>query len=309
MILKSMILKCYYCGAILVWDSDSNLVEEEESNDAGTVSFFHCCTCGRCYEISDPFIEEKETTYRNYWKFYLNCFDMANKPKSEVFNMDCVAYMRTLPDNYFSLAIADPPYSHGNSEVFIKGGRFHKGRFNRYRQVDGNPIDIDEWDKTPSDEFFEQLFRVSENQIIWGANYFDGMPATRCFVVWKKQIPEQFSMAMCEYAWTSFQGNAKIVEYSQISKVDDKRFHPTQKPIELYAWLLCNYAKEGDTIFDPMMGSQSSRIAAYIMGFDYVGCEIEPLYYNKGNERFDRICKGIYILPNGTKIVQTSLFD
>jgi len=234
---------------------------------------------------------------------------MEKELRSDVFNMDCVAYMKTLPDDYFDLAVADPPYSHSNSEVIIKGGRFHKGRFNRYMQVDGNPIDIDEWDKTPSDEFFQELFRVSKNQIIWGANYFDGMPATRCFLIWKKQIPEKFSMAMCEYAWTSFQGNAKIVEFRQQRKAGDERFHPTQKPIELYAWILKNYAKEGDKIFDPMMGSGSSRIAAYQMGFDYVGCEIEPLYFDKGVERFDRICKGEIKQANGQTVVQTSLFD
>ena len=228
--------------------------------------------------------------------------------RSDVFNVDCVQYMKQLPDNYFDLAIADPPYSHGNSETIIKGGRFHKGRFNRYRQVNGQEIDIDEWDKTPSDEFFEQLFRVSKNQIIWGANYFDGMPATRCFLIWKKQIPENFSMAMCEYAWTSFQGNAKLFEYSQLSKIDDKRFHPTQKPVELYAWILKNFAKNGESIFDPMMGSQSSRIAAYKMGFDYVGCELEKLYFDKGNERFEKICKGISKDSNGKVYKQQSLF-
>ena len=234
---------------------------------------------------------------------------MNDKPKSEVYNIDCVSFMKQLPDNYFDLCVADPPYSHDNSEAFIKGGRFHKGRFNRYRQVDGNPIDINEWDKTPSDEFFEQLFRVSQNQIIWGANYFDGMPATRCFIVWKKQIPEQFSMAMCEYAWTSFQGNAKIVEFRQQGTKKDVRFHPCQKPVELYAWILKNYAKEGDLIFDPMMGSGSSRIAAYQLGFDYVGCEIEPIYFDKANERFDRLCMGVIQQLNGHKITQPTLFD
>lgn len=227
---------------------------------------------------------------------------------SDVFNCDCVEYMRGLDDDYFDLAIADPPYSHGGSEAFIKGGRFHKGRFNRYRQVDGNPIDIDEWDKAPDDDFFEELFRVSKNQIIWGANYFDGMPPTRCFLVWKKQIPENFSMAMCEYAWTSFQGNAKVVEFSQLSKKGDERFHPTQKPIELYAWILRNYAKEGDLIFDPMAGSFSSRIACWKLGFDYVGCEVEPLYFNKGNERFEKMCKGVIRQDNGKSIVEQSLF-
>lgn len=233
---------------------------------------------------------------------------MESKPISLVYNCDCVEYMRTLPDNYFQLAIADPPYGHENIDALIKNGRFKKGRFNRYRKVDGIDIDIEEWDKTLPNEFFEELFRVSKNQIIWGANYFDGMPATRCFIVWKKQIPENFSMAMCEYAWTSFQGNAKVIEFSQLSKKSDPRFHPTQKPIELYGWLLRNFAKEGDRIFDPMMGSQSSRIAAYKMGFDYFGCEIEPLYFNKGNERFDRICKGITKQSDGTEIKQLSLF-
>ena len=228
--------------------------------------------------------------------------------RSDVLNVDCVQYMKQLPDNYFDLAIADPPYSHGNGETIIKGGRFHKGRFNRYRQVDGNHIDIDEWDKTQSDEFFEQLFRVSKNQIIWGANYFDGMPATRCFLIWKKQIPENFSMAMCEYAWTSFQGNAKLFEYSQLSKIDDKRFHPTQKPVELYAWILKNFAKNGELIFDPMMGSQSSRIAAYKMNFDYVGCEVEKLYFDKGNERFEKICNGMLKQSDGSSLQQLSLF-
>lgn len=234
--------------------------------------------------------------------------NITSVPYSAAYNMDCVEFMKQLPDKYFSLCIADPPYSHDNSDAFIKGGRFHKGRFNRYRQVDGKPIDIDEWDKTPSDEFFEELFRVSKNQIIWGANYFDGMPATRCFLVWKKQIPEQFSMAMCEYAWTSFQGNAKVVEFSQLSKVGDKRFHPTQKPIELYAWILRNFAKDGDLIFDPMAGSFSSRIACWKLGFDYVGCEIEKIYFDKGNERFDKLCKNEITLTDGSKIKQLSLF-
>ena len=228
--------------------------------------------------------------------------------RSDVYNVDCVEYMRTLPDDYFNLAIADPPYSYAGSEEFAKRKRFNKGRFGRYRNVDGQFIDIDEWDKTPEDAFFEELFRVSRNQIIWGANYFDGMPATRCFLIWKKQIPENFSMAMCEYAWTSFDDNAKVVEFRQQSTNEDVRFHATQKPIELYAWILRNYAKEGDLIFDPMMGSQSSRIAAYKMGFDYVGCEIEPIYFNKGNERFDKICNGVILQPDGTKVEQLTLF-
>lgn len=231
-----------------------------------------------------------------------------NETRSDVFNINCIEYMRTLEDNYFDLVIADPPYSHGNCEAFIKGGRFHTGRFNRYRNIDGVSIDIDEWDKTPSDEFFEQLFRVSKNQIIWGANYFSGLPPTRCFLVWKKHIPENFSMAMCEYAWTSFQGNAKIVEFRQQSVKGDERFHPTQKPVDLYAWILKNYANDGDLIFDPMAGSFSSRIACWKLGFDYVGCEIEKIYFDKGIERFDKLCKNEITQADGSKIKQLSLF-
>lgn len=228
--------------------------------------------------------------------------------RSEVYNVNCVEYMRTLPENYFSLSIADPPYSYAGNEEFAKRKRFNKGRFGRYRNVDGHFIDIDEWDKTPEDAFFEELFRVSKNQIIWGANYFDGMPATRCFLIWKKHIPENFSMAMCEYAWTSFDDNAKVVEFRQQNTKEDVRFHPTQKCVELYAWILRNYAKDGDLIFDPMMGSQSSRIAAYKMGFDYVGCELDKEYFDKGCAWFEKECHGIEIMPDGKKVEQLSLF-
>lgn len=113
---------------------------------------------------------------------------------------------------------------------------------------------------------------------------------------------------MCEYAWTSFNGNAKLVELPPQGDPKDPRFHPTQKPVQLYAWLLNLFAKEGDTIFDPMMGSQSSRIAAYKMGFDYVGCELDQDYFTKGCERFDRECKGITVSESGQRYQQTTLF-
>lgn len=115
-------------------------------------------------------------------------------------------------------------------------------------------------------------------------------------------------MAMAEYAWTSFNGNAKVFECAPQGKVGD-RFHPTQKPVELYAWILRNFAKEGDKIFDPMAGSQSSRIAAYKMGFDYWGCELNENYFIMGNERFEKECKGITRLSDGTTLKQLSLFD
>ena len=136
------------------------------------------------------------------------------------------------------------------------------------------------------------------------------MPPTRCFVVWKKMtISESFTMAMAEYAWTSFNANAKVFEFPPQGDRNDPKFHPTQKPVELYAWLMNTYAKPGDRIFDPMMGSQSSRIAAYKLGFDYVGCELDKEYFAKGCERFDRECRGIYKSDNGNTYQQTSLFN
>ena len=114
-------------------------------------------------------------------------------------------------------------------------------------------------------------------------------------------------MAMCEYAWTSFPRNALFFEYPPQGDPKDPRFHPTQKPVELYAWLLRHFAKRGDTIFDPMMGSQSSRIAAYKLGFDFTGCELDKVYFDKGCERFDRECNGITISDNGKKYQQTQL--
>ena len=118
-----------------------------------------------------------------------------------------------------------------------------------------------------------------------GGNYFP-LPATRCFIIWRKtNVPEKFSMAMAEYAWTSFNANAKVFDYSAVGQ--DGRFHPTQKPVALYKWLLSNYAKPGDKILDTHVGSASSLIACYDMGFDYVGFEIDEEYYNKASKRLE----------------------
>ena len=239
------------------------------------------------------------------------------KAKSDVFNMDCVEYMRTLPDNFFDIAICDPPYGDADSDYFQFGEntstnnrlRFHGGdRWERYyKEKDGYLKNID-WDVAPQQDFFDELFRVSKNQVIWGGNYFS-LPPTRCFLVWRKlSISEKFSMAMCEYAWTSFKGNAKLFEsVPQRGKYSGK-FHPTEKPISLYNWILDLFAKDGDKIFDPMMGSQSSRCAAFLSGYDYCGCEIDEYYFNKGNEFFERICHGVEIDEKGNKIIQTKLF-
>ena len=151
---------------------------------------------------------------------------------------------------------------------------------------------IQHWDIAPTEEYFNELARVSKNQIIWGGNYFD-LPPTRCFLIWRKlSISENFTMAMVEYAWTSFNDNAKCFEHTPQGTKDDERFHPTQKPVALYEWIYKRYAKKGDKILDTHMGSGSSRIAAYHMGLDYVGCEIDKVYFDLAEKRFESVKQG-----------------
>ena len=214
--------------------------------------------------------------------------------------MDCMDYMRTLPDKAFQLAIADPPYGLIESGVQTRGGAGKlKGRI-----LNESEKKFDRWDKAPTQDFFEELFRVSDNVIIWGGNYFD-LPPSRCVVAWDKCQPWP-NFSQIELAWTSFDYPAKLYKFD--NRTNDK-IHPTQKPVDLYAWCLRTFAKEGDRIFDPMMGSQSSRIAAYKMGFDYVGCELDKEYFDKGCARFNEECKGEIVTASGHVIKQTSLFD
>lgn len=190
---------------------------------------------------------------------------------SEVYNMDCMEGMAKYPDKYFDLAIVDPPYG-----IDINSS----GRLGHYGGKGKN------WDnKTPNNDFFIELFRISKNQIIWGGNYFS-LPPTRCFLIWDKQQPEDVSFASCEYAWTSFDKSAKTF-YKRPQNADKERIHPTQKPIKLYKWLLSNYAKQGNKILDTHLGSGSSRIAAYDMGFDFVGFELDKDYFDAQEKRFN----------------------
>lgn len=141
------------------------------------------------------------------------------------------------------------------------------------------------WDTAPKQEYFKELFRISRNQIIWGGNYFK-LPPTRCFLIWRKtNVPEKFSMAMCEYAWTSFNDNAKMFSFSAVGQKG--RFHPTQKPPELYRWVLENYSQPNDIILDTHVGSASSLIACRQTGHKYVGFEIDPNYYAMAKKRLD----------------------
>jgi site-specific DNA-methyltransferase (adenine-specific) len=208
-----------------------------------------------------------------------------NKHLSEVTNEDCMEGMARYPDKYFDLAIVDPPYGIGYSDIVGKKKKEHGWKERKSSQ----------WDlHTPSFEYFIELFRVSKNQIIWGGNYFDLKP-TRCFLIWDKV--QRINQADCELAWTSFSSSARIFQYARGNesgfapklKEIEKSFaniHPTQKPVALYKWLLHNYAKQGDKILDTHLGSGSSRIAAYEMGFDFTAFELDKEYFEAQEKRY-----------------------
>lgn len=192
--------------------------------------------------------------------------------------MDCLAGLRHYPDNYFDLAVVDPPYG---IEINMNMGR-KKGQPKRHNEKD--------WDnQIPEEAYFNELFRVSKNQIIWGGNYFP-LPLTKSWIFWDKNVPEGVSFADGELAWTSFDKTlvkAKI-DYSGFQGMDNGgKIHPTQKPVRLYDWIYMKYAKQGDLILDTHVGSGSSRIAADKAGLNFVGFEIDEEYFNAANKRFD----------------------
>ena len=204
-------------------------------------------------------------------------------PSSEVYLEDCVKALKRFKDNHFDLAIVDPPYGIGAGSVnFQSGTRKKPSKFHK----------VNDWDNAiPTAEYWEQLFRVSKNQIVWGGNYMtEFLPPSRCWIFWDKGTGNN-SYADGELAWCSF--DKVVKKYSRFwsggnakERGDIDRVHPTQKPISLYEWILMNYAKEGDKILDTHLGSGSSRIAAYRNGFDFVGFEIDKDYFEAQEKRF-----------------------
>jgi len=189
------------------------------------------------------------------------------------YNMDCMEGMKQIPDKYFDLAIVDPPYG---IDINSSGRLGHYGGKGKT------------WDScVPNEEYFKELQRVSKNQIIWGGNYFQ-LPPTRCFLIWDKQQPEGVSFASCELAWTNFDLSAKTFYKRPQGQDGGNRIHPTQKPVALYKWLLKNYAKQGDKILDTHVGSASSLIACYDMGFEYLGFELDKDYYEQATARLEK---------------------
>lgn len=192
-----------------------------------------------------------------------------------LYNCDCMEYMRGLPDKAFDLAIVDPPY--GIADKLLNGGKTGVVKFHEQYA-------LNKWDaEIPSNEYFLELERVSNNRIIWGANYFlDYLPASRGIIFWDKNLGQPLNFSHFELAWTSFNCIArKVVESSNTGN----RIHPTQKPVKLYEWLLTNYAKPGQRILDTHLGSMSSVIACLNMGFEIIGCELDADYFKAGVER------------------------
>lgn len=187
------------------------------------------------------------------------------------YNCDCMEGMRDIPDKYFELAIVDPPYGI-NIET--------SGTYFKQFKTKG-------WDKNiPDKQYFDELMRVSKNQIIWGGNYFlEYLGSSKCFLIWDKMIGEGMSFADAELAWASFEKPTRIKQL--LSRSEDGKIHPTQKPVKLYEWILTRYAHLGDKILDTHVGSASSLIACENLGFDYVGFEIDKDYYDAATKRIE----------------------
>lgn len=219
------------------------------------------------------------------------------------YQMDCMKGMAEFPDKYFDLAIVDPVYggvTKGGYMTNNKGQKIGTGKANQK----GYHAGLWYQEKTGKD-YFKELFRVSKNQIIWGGNYFTTSidQDSQCWIVWDKEHPEGLSFADCELAWTSFDSASRICRYMWNGmlqgnmKCKEDRIHPTQKPIELYLWLLDKYAADTDIILDTHVGSASSLIACRQTGHKYVGFEIDETYYRLAKNRLD------------AETAQTNIFD
>lgn len=188
--------------------------------------------------------------------------------RAQLHNIDCMEFMRTLPDKAFELAIVDPPYRDANEPT--KSMRVLGGKMKNFGSK-------------PKEEYFKELFRCSKNQIVWGGNYFQ-LPSSSGVICWDKVQPLP-NFSAWEMAWTSFDCVARLFRFD--NRTGDK-IHPTQKPVKLYEWLLTNYAKPGDRILDTHLGSGSSAIACNNLGFDLVGCELDEDYFNAACKRIDQ---------------------
>ena len=203
-------------------------------------------------------------------------------------NADCMEVMLQYPDNYFDLAVVDPPYVDIPKGGYMNGTGGGLARQKKYHDAVWNM-------SKPSKEYFDELFRVSKNQVIWGANYF--LPEidkpSACWLVWDKLHPDGVNYADVELAWTSFKCAARIFRYrwngfiQQNMKNKEVRIHPTQKPKDLYRWIYQMFTEPGYRIIDTHLGSGTSRRAAYDFGLDFVGCESEKVYFDLQEKAYE----------------------
>jgi site-specific DNA-methyltransferase (adenine-specific) len=192
--------------------------------------------------------------------------------KYELHLGDCLEFMKGMKDKSVDLVLTDPPY--GLNKKIHDGGTWStKEKFN----------DCLDWDFVVGDEFWEEIFRVSKNQIIWGGNYYK-FDTSRCWLVWKKPLFP--TMSDCELAWTSFDKNTKCFDESR--NPEGYKEHPTQKPTSLMKWCLQNYSEENQTILDPFMGSGTTGVAAKMLNRNFIGCEISPKYFEIAKNRIEK---------------------
>lgn len=208
---------------------------------------------------------------------------------SEIFNTDCIELMKRYPDNYFDLAVVDPPYGMIGNVFQMKSKNLLKEGQTSARLDDKNSSIGFDLNKPPGQECFDELFRVSKNQIVFGMQYFTPfLPKTQCVIVWDKVNGGSY-FSDAEIAWTSFK---TAVRLARIHNPSNNRIHPTQKAIKLYDYIFQNYAKEGDIILDTHLGSGSSRISAHKAKLNFIGCEINKEYYDESQKRYDEfICQ------------------
>jgi len=203
-------------------------------------------------------------------------------PISEVTHEDNMVMMARYPDKFFDLALLDPEFGIGSP----KNTKKHYSEYSKNK-----------WNSNiPNEDYFKEVFRVSKNQIIWGGNYYtEYLPPTKSWIVWDKLISgDANGFADGEMAWTSFNYPLKIYK----NRIQNQRgsIHPTQKPVSLYEWTLINFLNDGKSVIDTNMGSQSSRIACYNLGFDYYGVEINKLHFQNGCKRFEEHISQLTIL-------------
>ncbi len=237
-------------------------------------------------------------------------------PRSDIYNVDCLEYLKGMPDKAFDIALADPPYYDGPNRRGYYGNADGGllGRRKDYRKT--------HW-KVPGREYFDELRRVCRHYIVWGCNYYDYVFAPGR-IVWDK-CNQHTTFSDCEIAATDLFDSVRLFRYmwngmQQGRSVDEgwvqqgdkrrneARIHPTQKPVALYQWLLKNFCRQGWTVLDTHLGSGSSRIAAYAMGYDFTGCEIDAEYCRLCDERFEHECLGVDYTRSGKKVIQLDLF-